>query len=151
MMLLLFLKKISNAEERKRLKVLIESIRPKNFGVIVRTAAEGKKVADLHEELTIMMQKWEDIHQQLYKARAPMKLLSELDKTSSILRDILSDDFNKIVVNEKQLHQKYSQFSKCYCSRKSEYCQLSPSPENQFLTRMALIVKSNLLSARLPL
>lgn len=103
-------KKISNAEERKRLKVLIESIRPKNFGVIVRTAAEGKKVADLHEELTLMMQKWEDIHQQLFKARAPMKLLSELDKTSSILRDILSDDFNKIVVNEKQLHQNIRNF-----------------------------------------
>lgn len=103
-------KKIANAEERKRLKLLVESIRPKSFGVIVRTAAEGKKVADLHEELTIMLQKWEDIHKQLYKARAPMKLLSELDKTSSILRDILSDDFNKIVVNDKQLHTNIRSF-----------------------------------------
>lgn len=96
-------KKISNSEERKRLKLLIESIRPKNFGIIVRTAAEGKKVADLHEELNLMMSKWEEIHEQLNKGRAPMKLLSELDKTSSILRDILSDSFNRIVVNDKQL------------------------------------------------
>lgn len=98
-------KKIANAEERKRLQLLVESIRPKNFGVIVRTAAEGKKVADLHEELTIMLQKWEDIYQQLNKGKAPMKLLSELDKTSSILRDVLTDSFNKIVVNDKQLFQ----------------------------------------------
>lgn len=96
-------KKISNSEERKRLKTLVDSIRPKNFGVIVRTAAEGKKVADLHEELGLMIKKWEDIHTQLYKASPPMKCLSELDKTSSILRDILTDDFTKIVVNDKQL------------------------------------------------
>jgi ribonuclease G len=98
-------KKIANAEERKRLQTLVESIRPKNFGVIVRTAAEGKKTADLHEELNFMMSKWEDIFQQLTKVKAPAKLLSELDKTSSILRDLLSDSFNRIVVNDKQLYQ----------------------------------------------
>ncbi len=98
-------KKIGNAEERKRLKLLIESIRPKNFGVIVRTAAEGKKVADLHEELQIMLDKWESIHSQMHKAKPPIKLLSELDKTSSILRDLLTDSFNRIVVDDKQLYQ----------------------------------------------
>lgn len=97
-------KKISNNEERKRLQVLVESIRPKNFGVIVRTAAEGKKVADLHEELNFMLNKWEEIFQQLQNAKPPAKLLSELDKTSSILRDILTDSFNKIVVNDRQMH-----------------------------------------------
>ncbi|MFN7116887.1 MAG: ribonuclease E/G, partial [Saprospiraceae bacterium] len=88
-------KKIANAEERKRLQNLIESIKPKNFGVIVRTAAEGKKAADLTEELSIMTSKWEEIFKQLPKARAPLKLMSELDKTSSILRDLLSDSFNR--------------------------------------------------------
>lgn len=96
-------KKISNSDERKRLQLLVESIRPKNFGVIVRTAAEGKKVADLHEELTIMLGKWNSIFAQMQNAKVPSKLLSELDKTSSILRDILSDSFNKIVVNDKEL------------------------------------------------
>lgn len=96
-------KKIANPEERKRLKVLVESIRPKNFGLIVRTAAEGKKVADLHEELGFMMSKWEQVHGQLVKSQPPMKLLSELDKASSILRDILNDSFNQIIVNDKEL------------------------------------------------
>lgn len=97
-------KKIGNAEERKRLRQLIELIRPKNFGVIVRTAAEGKKAADLHEELKYMVNRWEEIYQQLQGGRAPLKLLSELDKATTILRDVLSESFNKIVVNDKQLY-----------------------------------------------
>lgn len=96
-------KKISNSEERKRLQKLAESIRPHNFGLIIRTAAEGKKVADLHEELLLLVRKWEQVHSQLNKAKPPQKLLSELDKTSSILRDVLSNSFNKIVVNDKEL------------------------------------------------
>ena len=98
-------KKIDNAEERQRLQVLIESIKPKNFGVIVRTAAEGKKVADLHEEMALMMDKWEKVFQQLRTARTAGKLLSELDKTSSLLRDLLSDSFHKITVNDKEVYQ----------------------------------------------
>ena len=97
-------KKIRNPDERKRLQLLIESIKPGNFGVIVRTAAEGKKVADLHNELSELVGKWKDIHSQLHNAKAPMKLLSELDKTSSILRDLLSDSFNRIIVNDEDLY-----------------------------------------------
>lgn len=97
-------KKIGSAEERERLRVLVESIRPKNFGLIVRTAAQGKKVADLHEELSLMLSKWQQVHKQLHKGNAPVKLLDELDKASSLLRDILNDSFNKIVVNEKELY-----------------------------------------------
>jgi len=96
-------KKVSNSDERKRLQRLVESIRPKNFGVIVRTAAEGKGVADIHEEILGLLSKWGQIHSQLHQAKAPKKLLSELDKTSSILRDILTENFNRIVVNDKQL------------------------------------------------
>ncbi len=97
-------KKIANQEDRKRLQVLVESIKPKGFGLIVRTAAEGKKVQDLHEEVTTLTKQWESIHKQLHNAKPPIKLLSELDKTSSILRDFLSDSFNKIVVNDKELY-----------------------------------------------
>ncbi len=98
-------KKISNPEERKRLHLLIESIRPKNFGVIVRTAAEGKKVGDLLTEVQMMMERWAGIQKKMKGAKAPVKLLNELDKTSSILRDILTDSFNKIVVNNAEMYQ----------------------------------------------
>jgi ribonuclease G len=97
-------KKISTAEERKRLQLLGESIKPKGFGLIIRTVAEGKKVAELHEELVEMLEQWKSIHKQMKAGTAPLKLLSELDKTSSILRDLLTDSFNRIVVNDKEFY-----------------------------------------------
>jgi ribonuclease G len=97
-------KKISTSEERKRLQVLLESIKPKNFGVIVRTAAEGKSVADLLAEIQTLMGRWEEICEQLKTAKPPFKLLSELDKTSSLIRDLLSDKYNRIVVDDKDLY-----------------------------------------------
>ena len=97
-------KKIASNEERKRLHTLAESIRPKGFGIIMRTAAEGKKVQELHEELMHLIGKWEDIYRQLKTVAPPAKLLSELDKPASVLRDLLTDSFSRIVVNEKDLH-----------------------------------------------
>lgn len=97
-------KKIGSAEERKRLHTLAESIKPKNFGLIIRTAAEGKKVQELHEEITRLMGQWEEIYRQLKAVTPPAKLLSELDKPASVLRDLLSDGFSRIVVNDKDLH-----------------------------------------------
>ena len=96
-------KKISTAEERKRLRNLAESIKPKNFGVIIRTAAEGKGVADLHEELESLLEKWKTINSQAHRSKPPAKLLSELDKSTSMLRDILDGSFTKIVVDDKEL------------------------------------------------
>lgn len=105
-------KKIANNEERKRLKLLIESIKPKKFGVIVRTAAEGKKVADLHSEIKDLTDKWEVIYEELRNAKEPKRLLSELDKTSSILRDLLSGNFTKIVVNSKEMYDSVKDYLK---------------------------------------
>lgn len=97
-------KKIAGAEERERLYNLVESIRPKNFGIVVRTAAEGRKVAELHEELNFLIEKWKHLHQQLTKAKPPVKLLSEVDKTSGLIRDIVSKNFTGIYVNDYDLY-----------------------------------------------
>lgn len=117
-------KKISSNEERKRLKLLIESIKPKKFGVIARTAAEGKKVADLHAELKDLTDKWEKIYEELKSAKEPQKLLSELDKTSSILRDILSGNFSKIVVNTKEMHDSIKDYMKSIAPEKTKILHL---------------------------
>jgi ribonuclease G len=103
-------KKIGSSEERKRLHTLAESIKPKNFGIIIRTAAEGKKVQELHEEIMSLLAKWEEIFRQLKSVQAPAKLLSELDKPASVLRDMLSDSFSRIVVNEKDLYADIRQY-----------------------------------------
>jgi len=97
-------KKIHSAEERKRLQKIIDSIKPKNFGVIVRTAAEGKNTAELHEDLSQLIETWKTIQRNLKGATAPAKILSEQDKTTSILRDLLTEDFNKIVINDRNVY-----------------------------------------------
>ncbi len=96
-------KKIHSSEERKRLHKIVEAIRPKNFGIIVRTAAEGKSTAELHQDLLAIIDNWNSIQQKLKGAVAPVRILSEETKTTSILRDLLSADFNKVVVNDKNL------------------------------------------------
>lgn len=97
-------KKIHSGEERKRLHKIVESIKPKGFGVIVRTAAEGKSTAELHQDLLSLVETWKNIQKTLRGAVAPTKILSEQNKTTSILRDLLSADFNKVVVNDKTIY-----------------------------------------------
>ena len=97
-------RKIHSSEERKRLHKIIEAIKPKNFGVIVRTAAEGKHTAELHEDLLALINTWKTLQKNLKGAVPPAKILSEEGKTNSILRDLLSEDFNKIVVNDKNIY-----------------------------------------------
>lgn len=96
-------RKIHSGEERKRLQKIIEAVKPKNLGVIVRTAAEGKSTAELHEDLLALEKTWKTIQVNLSGAVPPSRILSEQGKTNSILRDLLSPDFSKIVVNDKKI------------------------------------------------
>jgi ribonuclease G len=96
-------RKIHSSEERKRLQKIVESVKPKNIGVIVRTAAEGKSTAELHEDLITLENTWKGIQRSLAQAVAPSRILSEQGRTNSILRDLLNPDFNRIVVNDRQL------------------------------------------------
>ncbi len=96
-------RKIHSSEERKRLQRIIEAIKPKNLGVIVRTAAEGMQTADLHEDLLSLEATWNTIQKSLKGAVPPQKILSEQGKTNSMLRDLLNEDFNKIIVNDKDI------------------------------------------------
>ncbi|MCX6234933.1 MAG: Rne/Rng family ribonuclease [Bacteroidetes bacterium] len=97
--------KIRSQEERNRLKRLILSIKPKNVGVIVRTVAQNKKVADLDAELSLLMKKWEMAMHMLPSAKPPQRIISEIDRTSAILRDMLNDTFNNIHVNDSVLFE----------------------------------------------
>lgn len=96
-------KKIHSSEERRRLQKIVEAIKPKNFGVIVRTAAEGKNTAELHEDVQSLVSKWGTIMHNMQGAKPPTKVLSEQDKTTSILRDLLNEDFNRIAVNDRNI------------------------------------------------
>ncbi|MBN2805064.1 MAG: Rne/Rng family ribonuclease [Prolixibacteraceae bacterium] len=92
--------KIETVEERNRLKKLIQSIKPRNYGVIIRTASEGKRVADLDQELKRLVNRWESILPKLKKVQAPGLVLGELSRTTSLLRDIYTPEFSNIYIND---------------------------------------------------
>jgi len=96
--------KIESKEEKDRLKRLVQSIRPKGFGVIVRTVAEGKKVAELDKDLNNLLAKWTALCKKIYKANYPSKVLSEMNRAASILRDVFNDDFTGIYVDDETLY-----------------------------------------------
>lgn len=96
-------KKIRSAEEKARLKTLIESIKPEGFGVIIRTVAEGKKVAELHNDMNQLVDKWNVCFKNLQKSKSPAKILSEEDKASAVLRDNFNQDFVSIICDDEQM------------------------------------------------
>ena len=98
-------KKIHSSDERKRLQKIVEAIKQKNYGVIVRTAAEGKNTAELHEDLNSLIKTWTGIQKNLRGAVAPARILSEQTKATSMLRDLLTEDFNRVVVNDKTVFE----------------------------------------------
>ncbi|RAW03229.1 Rne/Rng family ribonuclease [Pseudochryseolinea flava] len=98
-------KKITSSEERKRLLRLIQSIKPENFGVIIRTVAEGKDVAELDRDLRSMVKTWEEGMTRLVTANSRDKIIGELSKTSSLLRDMLNESFDNVHVDDKKIFE----------------------------------------------
>ena len=95
--------KIRTNEEKNRLKKLVQSIKPRKYGIIVRTVAEGKKVAELDQELNRLVDKWETIYQKLRHIYAPSLVIGEIDRTTALLRDIYHPKFNSIIVNDQSV------------------------------------------------
>jgi ribonuclease G len=96
--------KIENPEEKNRLKTLLQSIKPRNYGIIVRTAAEGKKVAILDAELRELVRKWESAFSSVKKEiKTPRLFIGEMNRTSTIVRDILNVTFTSIHINDTAL------------------------------------------------
>ncbi len=98
-------KKIKSAEDRERLRTLIESIKPEGFGVIIRTVAEGKKVAELHNDMNQLIHKWDSTFKNIQKQKVPSRILSEEDRASSILRDNFNQDFTGIISDDEAMVQ----------------------------------------------
>ncbi|HCC70554.1 MAG TPA: ribonuclease E/G [Bacteroidales bacterium] len=103
--------KIESVEEKNRLKALIASIKPKNFGVIIRTVAEGKKVAVLDAELRDLVERFERAFNDLRKDISKPKLfIRELNLTNTIIRDILNVSFTSITINDHILAADIKQY-----------------------------------------
>ena len=96
-------KKIGSTEEKERLRTLIESIRPEGFGVIIRTVAEGKKVAELHNDMGQLVEKWESTFKNIQKNNVPSRVLYEENKSSAILRDNFNADFVSVICDDEEM------------------------------------------------
>ncbi len=106
-------KKIAKIEERNRLKKLVQGIRPENFGVIIRTVAEGVDSADLETDLRDLLKRWETMCEQLKNAdKLPQKILGESDRTLTLIRDLANDDFTGIHVNDHFLYTQIKTYLK---------------------------------------
>jgi ribonuclease G len=116
--------KIKSAEERVRLKQLLQSITPKNFGVIVRTVAEDKRVAELDSELKVLLKRWDDVLTKLTKAKAPSLIFEETSRTVVILRDILSSSFEHIHVNNPQAYTEIKDYVQLIMPEKADIVKL---------------------------
>lgn len=96
--------KIKSGEERARLKQLMQSITPKNFGVIVRTVAEGKRVAELDAELKVLLQRWNDTITKVQKSQQrPQLVFEETSRAVAMLRDLFDPTYENIYVNDENI------------------------------------------------
>ncbi len=102
--------KISSKEEKRRLERLVYSILPNNYGVIIRTAAEGKKAAVLDLELKSLINKWEESWSKLISCKPPQLLFTENSRTTTILRDLLNDSFSNIYVNDESVFEEIKDY-----------------------------------------
>lgn len=102
--------KISSREEKKRLERLVYSILPPNYGVIIRTAAEGKRAAVLDAELKGLIKKWEDSWPKIAKNKGVQLLFTENSRTTTILRDLLNDSFTNIYVNDEAVFKEVDDY-----------------------------------------
>ena len=103
--------KIKSGEERARLKQLIQSIKPKNFGVIVRTVAEGKRVAELDTELKVLLKRWDDAISKVQKTQSrPQLVFEETSRAVALLRDLFNPSYENIFVNDEEVYQEVKHY-----------------------------------------
>jgi len=130
--------KIKNKTERDRLVKLVEGIKPEGFGIIIRTVAEGKKVAELQADLNYLMNKWQTVFKNIQKKKAPIKLLNEMDRASAILRDNFNEDFVKITVDDEGLAQDMREYLDIIAPGKSSLVKVSPDSEIPLFERLGI-------------
>jgi len=102
--------KISSKEERSRLKRLLQSIKPKGYGVIIRTMAEDKRVAELDKELQILVRRWEENTAYIKDVKAPGLVIGEISRTSALIRDVMNTSFNAIHVNSEDFYKEIKEY-----------------------------------------
>ena len=124
--------KIRSTGEKLRLRHLVESIRPKNFGVIIRTSAEGKSVAELNHELKTLLKCWEDAVAKARTAPVPSLIFEEDSRIVGVLRDVFSTSFEGIHVNDPEVYQQILNYVTLIAPDKKDIVELYKKDEPIF-------------------
>lgn len=125
--------KITSGAEKQRLRKVIEAIKPENFSVIVRTSAEGKKVAELNHELRELAGRWNDALDKARKSTAPAPVYEEAGRAVGVLRDIFKPDtFEAIHVNDADTHRQILNYVNLIAPEKADIVKLYDKPEPIF-------------------
>ena len=117
--------KIKSSEEKVRLRRLIESVKPANFGVIIRTSAENKRVAELNNELRALLKCWEDSVAKAQRSEVPSLIYEEDSRAVSVIRDIFSPSFENIYVNDAEVFDQISHYVNLIASDRKDIVKLS--------------------------
>lgn len=126
--------KIKTPEEKFRLKQLISSIKPKNFGVIVRTSAEGKRVAELINEMKTLLKCWEDTCSKCRKQDVPSLVYEEQSRIVGMLRDVFNPNFESIQVNDPDIAAQIRNYVSLIAPESTDIIKLYEKPEPIFDT-----------------
>ena len=124
--------KIASQEEKDRLKNLLQAIRPQNFGIIVRTVAEGKKVAELDNELRTLVKKWEKSFDNLTNKGLPKLVISELSRESAVVRDLLNTNFDGIHISDEKVFGEMKDYIRDVAPEKEKIVKLYSGKEPIF-------------------
>lgn len=117
--------KIKRGEERSRLKQLVQSMKPKNFGVIVRTVAEGKKAAELDQELKVLLKRWEDTITKVQKTtERPQLVFEEQTRAVALLRDLFNPTYDGIHVNNAEIYNQIHDYVSLIAPEKADIVKL---------------------------
>ena len=116
--------KIKSSEEKVRLRRLIESVKPANFGVIIRTSAENKRVAELNNALRALLKCWEDSVAKAQRSEVPSLIYEEDSRAVSVIRDIFSPSFENIYVNDAEVFDQISHYVNLIASDRKDIVKL---------------------------
>src|SRR6056300_1368671 len=102
--------KIRERDEKDRLKNLVRSIKPKGFGVIIRTVAKGQSAEELQADLESLLRKWNVLHKGVKRSNRPVRIFSEMNRASAFLRDVFNDSFSSITIDNEDLYEEVKEY-----------------------------------------
>jgi ribonuclease G len=107
-------RRIKDEKERRRLRELVQSIKPSAGGYIVRTASEGADTDEIRNDMEFLLHLWENVQRKRETSPAPSLIHNDLTMVLRVIRDILSPQVNRIVIDSREEYENIRSFINMY-------------------------------------